>query len=150
MKTIRVVAAVIKAENEKEQPVIFATQRGYGELKGGWEFPGGKIEEGETPQKALKREIMEELDTEIAIGKLIDTIEYDYPTFHLSMDCFWCEIIKGNLVLKEHEAAKWLGKDELDSVEWLPADVKLIEAIRSIELISFKEEIVFLQMCRKL
>ena len=130
MKTIRVVAAVIKAENEKEQPVIFATQRGYGELKGGWEFPGGKIEEGETPQKALKREIMEELDTEIVIGKLIDTIEYDYPTFHLSMDCFWCEIIKGNLVLKEHEAAKWLGNDELDSVEWLPADVKLIEAIR--------------------
>ena len=130
MKTIRVVAAVIKAENEKEQPVIFATQRGYGELKGGWEFPGGKIEDGETTQKALKREIMEELDTEIAIGKLIDTIEYDYPTFHLSMDCFWCEIIKGNLVLKEHEAAKWLGKDELDSVEWLPADVKLIEAIR--------------------
>lgn len=131
MKTIRVVAAVIKAENEKEQPVIFATQRGYGELKGGWEFPGGKIEEGETPQKALKREIMEELDTEIAIGKLIDTIEYDYPTFHLSMDCFWCEIIKGNLVLKEHEAAKWLGKDELDSVEWLPADVKLIEKIKN-------------------
>lgn len=130
MKTIRVVAAVIKAENEKGQPVIFATQRGYGELKGGWEFPGGKIEEGETPQKALKREIMEELDTEIVIGKLIDTIEYDYPTFHLSMDCFWCEIIKGNLVLKEHEAAKWLGNDELDSVEWLPADVKLIEAIR--------------------
>lgn len=131
MKTIRVVAAVIKAENEKEQPVIFATQRGYGELKGGWEFPGGKIEEGETPQKALKREIMEELDTEIAVGKLIDTIEYDYPTFHLSMDCFWCEIIKGDLVLKEHEAAKWLGKDELDSVEWLPADVKLIEKIKN-------------------
>lgn len=131
MKTIRVVGAVIKAENEKEQPVIFATQRGYGELKGGWEFPGGKIEEGETPQKALKREIMEELDTEIAVGKLIDTIEYDYPTFHLSMDCFWCEIIKGDLVLKEHEAAKWLGKDELDSVEWLPADVKLIEKIKN-------------------
>ena len=131
MKTIRVVAAVIKAENENGQPVIFATQRGYGELKGGREFPGGKIEEGETPQKALKREIMEELDTEIAIGKLIDTIEYDYPTFHLSMDCFWCEIIKGNLVLKEHEAAKWLGKDELDSVEWLPADVKLISQIKN-------------------
>lgn len=106
---------------------IFNTKYG---VSAGWEFPDGKIEEGETPQKALKREIMEELDTEIVIGKLIDTIEYDYPTFHLSMDCFWCEIIKGNLVLKEHEAAKWLGNDELDSVEWLPADVKLIEAIR--------------------
>ena len=106
---------------------IFNTKYG---VSAGWEFPGGTIEEGETPQKALKREIMEQLDTEIVIGKLIDTIEYDYPTFHLSMDCFWCEIIKGNLVLKEHEAAKWLGNDELDSVEWLPADVKLIEAIR--------------------
>lgn len=131
MKTVRVVAAVIKAENEKGQPIIFATQRGYGDLKGGWEFPGGKIEEGETPQEALKREIMEELDTEISVGDLIDTIEYDYPTFHLSMDCFWCEIVKGDLVLKEHEAAKWLSKDELDSVEWLPADVNLIDQIRN-------------------
>ena len=131
MKTVRVVAAVIKAENEKGQPIIFATQRGYGDLKGGWEFPGGKIEEGETPQEALKREIMEELDTEISVGDLIDTIEYDYPTFHLSMDCFWCQIVKGDLVLKEHEAAKWLTKDELDSVEWLPADVTLIEKIRA-------------------
>lgn len=130
MKTVRVVAAVIKAENEKRQPIIFATQRGYGDLKGGWEFPGGKIEEGETPQEALKREIMEELDTEISVGDLIDTIEYDYPTFHLSMDCFWCQIVKGDLVLKEHEAAKWLSKDELDSVEWLPADVKLMKGIR--------------------
>lgn len=130
MKTVRVVAAVIKAENEKGQPIIFATQRGYGDLKGGWEFPGGKIEEGETPQEALKREIMEELDTEISVGDLIDTIEYDYPTFHLSMDCFWCQIVKGDLVLKEHEAAKWLSKDELDSVEWLPADVKLMKGIR--------------------
>lgn len=130
MKTVRVVAAVIKAENEKGQPIIFATQRGYGDLKGGWEFPGGKIEEGETPQEALKREIMEELDTEISVGDLIDTIEYDYPTFHLSMDCFWCEIVKGDLVLKEHEAAKWLSKDELDSVEWLPADVTLISGIK--------------------
>ena len=130
MKTVRVVAAVIKAENEKGQPIIFATQRGYGDLKGGWEFPGGKIEEGETPQEALKREIMEELDTEISVGDLIDTIEYDYPTFHLSMDCFWCQIVKGDLVLKEHEAAKWLSKDELDSVEWFPADVTLISGIK--------------------
>lgn len=131
MKTVRVVAAVIKAENGKGQPIIFATQRGYGDLKGGWEFPGGKIEEGETPQEALKREIMEELDTEISVGDLIDTIEYDYPAFHLSMDCFWCQIVKGDLVLKEHEAAKWLSKDELDSVEWLPADVTLIDQIRN-------------------
>lgn len=130
MKTVRVVAAVIKAENGKGQPIIFATQRGYGDLKDGWEFPGGKIEEGETPQEALKREIMEELDTEISVGDLIDTIEYDYPTFHLSMDCFWCQIVKGDLVLKEHEAAKWLSKDELDSVEWLPADVTLISGIK--------------------
>ena len=130
MKTVRVVAAAIKAENGKGQPIIFATQRGYGDLKGGWEFPGGKIEEGETPQEALKREIMEELDTEISVGDLIDTIEYDYPTFHLSMDCFWCQIVKGDLVLKEHEAAKWLSKDELDSGEWLPADVTLISGIK--------------------
>ena len=106
MKTVRVVAAVIKAVNENGEPIIFATQRGYGEFKDGWEFPGGKIEEGETPQDALKREIREELDTEISVGELIDTIEYDYPTFHLSMDCFWCEIVKGDLVLKEHEAAE--------------------------------------------
>ena len=132
MKTVRVVAAVIKAENEDGQPIIFATQRGYGDLKGGWEFPGGKIEDEETPQEALRREIMEELDTEISVGELIDTIEYDYPTFHLSMDCFWCEIVKGDLVLKEHEAAKWLTADELDSVDWLPADVTLIEKIREV------------------
>ncbi len=131
MKTIRVVAAIIKAINENGDPIIFATQRGYGDLKGGWEFPGGKIEEGETPQEALVREIKEELETEIIVGELIDTIEYDYPTFHLSMDCFWAEIVSGDLVLKEHEAAKWLTKDELDSVEWLPADMSLIEIIRS-------------------
>lgn len=131
MKTIRVVAAVIKATNDNGEKIIFATERGYGELKGGWEFPGGKIEPGETPQQALCREIMEELDTKIQVGDLIDTIEYDYPAFHLSMDCFWCEVVSGNLVLKEHEAARWLTSDELDSVEWLPADVTLIDKIRT-------------------
>ena len=129
MKTIRVVAAVIRAVNNENKPVIFATQRGYGEFKGGWEFPGGKIESGETPQQALKREIMEELDTEIAVGELIDTIEYDYPNFHLSMDCFWCEIIHGELILKEAEDAKWLTREHLADVKWLPADVTLIEKI---------------------
>ena len=131
MKTIRVVAAVIKAVNENNKPIIFATQRGYGEFKGGWEFPGGKIEAGETPKEALKREIMEELDTEISVGELIDTIEYDYPEFHLSMDCFWCEMVSRDLVLKEHEAAKWLDKEMLYSVDWLPADVRLIEKIKA-------------------
>ena len=131
MKTIRVVAAIIKAENEKGEPIIFATHRGYGDLKGGWEFPGGKIEECESPQEALVREIKEELETEITVGELMDTIEYDYSTFHLSMDCFWAKIVSGDLVLKEHEAAKWLTKDELDSVEWLPADVTLIEKVRA-------------------
>ena len=129
MKTIRVVAAVIKAKNEACDPIIFVTQRGYGDFKGGWEFPGGKIEEGETPQVALVREIQEELDTVISVGELIDTVEYDYPTFHLSMDCFWCEIVEGDLVLKEHEAARWLNKDELDDVDWLPADLGLINKI---------------------
>ena len=132
MKTIRVVAAVIKAVNESGEPIIFATQRGYGDFKGGWEFPGGKIEEGEAPQEALIREIKEELETEISVGELIDTIEYDYSTFHLSMDCFWAEIISGDLVLTEHEAAKWLTKSELNSVEWLPADIMLIDKIRVI------------------
>lgn len=130
MKTVKVVAAVIKAMDKKGNAILFATQRGYGELKGGWEFPGGKIEAGETPQRALIREIQEELDTEISVGELIDTIEYDYPTFHLSMDCFWCKISSGNPVLKEHEAARWLTREQLDSVEWLPADVTIIEKIR--------------------
>ena len=126
MKTIRVVAAVIRTKNQDGNPMIFATQRGYGDLKGGWEFPGGKIEAGETPQEALQREIQEELDTKITVGELIDTIEYQYPTFHLSMDCYWCEIITGDLVLKEHEAAKWLTREQLGDVDWLPADMKLI------------------------
>lgn len=125
MKTVRVVAAVIRDNNR-----IFATQRGYGDLKGGWEFPGGKIEKGETPQEALKREICEELDTEILVGELIDTIEFDYPTFHLSMDCFWSEIISGKLVLKEHEDARWLTREKLDDVQWLPADITLIEKLK--------------------
>ena len=131
MKTIRVVAAIIKAVNDNGEPIVFATQRGYGDLKGGWEFPGGKIEEGETPREALKREIMEELETEITVGELIDTIEYDYPTFHLSMDCFWAEIVSGDLVLTEHAAAKWLTKEELNSVEWLPADITLIDKVKA-------------------
>lgn len=131
MKTVRVVAAVIKATNENGEPIIFATQRGYGDFKGGGEFPGGKIEEGETPQEALRREIMEELDTEISVGELIDTVEYDYPTFHLSMDCFWCEIVKGDLVLKEHKAAMWLDEESISSVNWLPADKELVNKVKN-------------------
>lgn len=130
MKTVRVVAAIIcDLINEKNQ--IFATARGYGDFKGQWEFPGGKIEEGETPQQALVREIKEELEATIAVGELIDTIEYDYPTFHLSMDCFWCEVIDGELKLLEAEAAKWLTKDTLYDVKWLPADITLVEKIKA-------------------
>ena len=125
MKTVKVVAAVIRSGDK-----IFATQRGYGDFKDGWEFPGGKIEEGETPQQALVREIREELNTDIEVGELIETVEYDYPTFHLSMDCFWCMLVSGKLELLEHEAAKWLAKEELDSVDWLPADKGLVESIR--------------------
>lgn len=125
MKTIKVAAAII-IDNGK----VFATQRGYGEFKDGWEFPGGKIEEGENAQEAIIREIHEELDTKISIVEKIDTVEYDYPKFHLSMDCFICNIEEGNLTLKEHEDAKWLERDELYSVDWLPADKGLIEKIK--------------------
>ena len=129
MKTIKVVAAVI-CDSFQSKTRIFATARGYGAFKGQWEFPGGKIKPGETPQQALAREIREELDTTIRIGELIETIEYDYPDFHLSMDCFWCEVIEGNLVLLEAQEARWLTKDDLDSVKWLPADLGLIDRIR--------------------
>ena len=124
MKTVRVVAAII-IENGK----VFATQRGYGEFKDGWEFPGGKVEPGETPEEAIVREIKEELDTEVEVIELLDTVEYDYPNFHLSMGCFICKIKSGDLVLKEHEAAKWLTKDTLGSLEWLPADMGLVGEI---------------------
>lgn len=127
MKTIRVVAAVIRSEDK-----IFATARGYGEFKGQWEFPGGKIESGETPQEALVREIQEELDVKIEIGDLIDTIEYDYSSFHLSMDCFWCNVTEGEITLKEAEDARWLSKDELYSVDWLPADMELTEKLEGV------------------
>ncbi len=129
MKTIKVVEAVI-CDSITQKKKIFATARGYGEFKGLWEFPGGKIEAGETPQQALYREIMEELDTKIKVYDLIDTVEYDYPDFHLSMDCFWCEVTEGNLTLKEAEAAKWLTREKLDSVNWLPADLSLVDKIR--------------------
>ena len=130
MKIIHVVAAVI-CDSTQTKHKIYATARGYGDYKGQWEFPGGKIEPGETPQQALKREIKEELDTEIAVLDKIGTIEYDYPAFHLSMDCFWCEVLSGDLVLKEAEAARWLAKDELGSVQWLPADQTILERIRA-------------------
>ena len=126
MKTIEVAAAIIVKDNR-----IFATQRGYGEFKDGWEFPGGKIEPGESAQEALVREIREELDVDIRVGKLLETVEYDYPEFHLTMHCFICELLSEDIVLKEHEDARWLKKDELDSVPWLPADITIIEKIKA-------------------
>lgn len=131
MKIVKVVAAVI-CDSLRDKKKIFATARGYGEFKGQWEFPGGKTEEGESPKQALIREIKEELETTIRVGDLITTIEHDYPTFHLSMDCFWCEVIEGNLNLLEAESSKWLTRDTLNSVEWLPADLILIDKIRDV------------------
>lgn len=130
MKTIKVVAAVI-CDSFENTTKIFATARGYGDFKGQWEFPGGKLELGETLHQALVREIKEELDIKIEVGELIDTIEYDYPNFHLSMDCFWCIVTDGEIILKEAETARWLKKDELDAIDWLPADRALIDKIES-------------------
>ena len=124
MKRIEVVAAIIIKGNQ-----VFATQRGYGEFKGGWEFPGGKIESGECPQEALKREIKEELDAEISVGELLETVEWDYPTFHLTMHCFICTLKSESLHLNEHEDSAWLTKETLDSVKWLPADLILLDKI---------------------
>jgi 8-oxo-dGTP diphosphatase len=128
MKTIKVVAAIIRKENS-----VFATQRGYGDYKDWWEFPGGKVEEGETPERALIREIREELDSDITVEKFLTTVEHDYPKFHLSMDCFWCRVQSGKLTLLEHEAARWLPINDLRQVNWLPADVKVVEAIENEE-----------------
>ena len=125
MKTIKVVAAVIKRNNK-----IFVTQRGYGEFKDGWEFPGGKVEKGETKEEALIREIKEELDTVIKVDSYLDTIEYDYPDFHLSMDCIVCSIVEGHLVLKEHEDSKWIKKEEIDTLNWLPADLIILDKVK--------------------
>ena len=127
MKSVEVVAAIITKEGK-----IFATQRGYGEFKDGWEFPGGKMERGESPEQALKREIQEELATEISVGNLLHTVEYDYPTFHLTMHCYLCSVLSGKLTLLEHESAKWLDKDNLYSVDWLPADIEVVKKLENI------------------
>lgn len=127
MKAIEVVAAIIKDHDK-----VFATQRGYGEFKDGWEFPGGKIEHSELPEEALIREINEELNVVIEVEKLFETVEYDYPDFHIKMYCFICKIVSGKIVLNEHEAARWLTKETLDSVDWLPADQGIIEKLKYI------------------
>ena len=126
MRTIHVAAAVIRDGDR-----VFATQRGYGEWKDYWEFPGGKIEPGETPGEALRREILEELDTVITVGDYLTSVEYDYPGFHLKMDCFMAEVVKGGLVLREHEAARWLSREDMDDVDWLPADRTIIDLIKT-------------------
>ncbi len=132
MKNVNVVAAIIIRTDENSKKNVFATQRGYGDFKDGWEFPGGKIEEGESPESALAREIKEELATEIQVGEYIDTIEYDYPKFHLSMRCYACTILSGKLELLEHENAKWLTKETLNSVDWLPADILILDKVKNL------------------
>ena len=127
MKQIEVVAAIIHDAEGR----IFATQRGYGEWEGWWEFPGGKMEAGESPEEALRREIWEELETRIVIERLVTTVEWDYPKFHLTMHCYWCHVESGSLTLKEHEAARWLAKGELESVKWLPADLQILDKLRN-------------------
>ena len=128
MKKIEVVAAIIRDDEGR----VFATQRGYGEWQDFWEFPGGKMEPGESPEEALKREIWEELETRIEVEQLVTTVEYDYPRFHLTMHCFWCHVESGSLILKEHEAARWLSRENLDTVNWLPADKIVIERIQEL------------------
>ena len=127
MKQIEVVAAIIHDTNGR----IFATQRGYGDFKDGWEFPGGKMEPGESPEEALRREIWEELETRIVVERLVQTVEWDYPSFHLTMHCFWCHTESGHLTLKEHEAARWLSLSDIESVDWLPADREVVKRLRS-------------------
>ncbi|MBR3549654.1 MAG: (deoxy)nucleoside triphosphate pyrophosphohydrolase [Treponema sp.] len=132
MKTVNVVAAIIIRKDSNGKKYVFATQRGYGEFKDGWEFPGGKIEEGESPEAALEREIREELATQVKVGDCIGTIEYDYPVFHLSMKCFACQVVSGKLELLEHENAAWLTKETLRSVKWLPADITILDAVEKL------------------
>lgn len=131
MKTVKVVAAIIKHEDK-----IFATQRGYGDFAGGWEFPGGKVEDGETPEDAIVREIHEELEATIAVDSFVCQVEYDYPAFHLSMKCYLCNVASGHLKLLEHSDAKWLDADNLDSVDWLPADIEVVNAIKEQSLLN--------------
>ena len=131
MKTVKVVAAIIQSVSDDGESIVFTTQRGYGDYKDWWEFPGGKIEEGETPEAALIREIKEELNAGISVDRYLVTVEYDYPAFHLSMDCFWCSLTEGHLTLLEHEAAKWLPLNNLQQVNWLPADVMVVDAIEA-------------------
>ena len=138
MKKIEVVAAIIHDEKER----IFATQRGYGDFKDGWEFPGGKMEPGESPEEALKREIMEELDTKIVVERLVQTVDFDYPKFHLTMHCFWCLVENGSLTLKEHEAARWLSKNQLDIIDWLPADKVVVDELIAQSSWAAEEDVV--------